>query len=485
MSLLSAGFIGFVLFSLAVYYSIFPKRFQWVWLLICSLVFYSFSGLDGLLILVFSIVTSYFGVKLISKAQSHGIRKAFLIITISVQVVLLVSFKLVNYYVSLFSRFLQLPGDGRFQLFRIAAPLGMSYYSLQIIGYAVDVYRRQIVPENSLLRYSLFVSYFPQITQGPIVRFTQMREQLFAEHTFQYKNVTHGAQLALWGMFKKMVIADRMGIAVSAIFDNPLCGSRSLFAGILFSVQLFADFSGCMDIVGGCSEMFGILLPQNFNSPFSALSIKDFWRRWHISLSLWLKDYIYIPLGGSRCSRSRKYLNLLITFLVSGFWHGGTLGYLVWGLIHGIYQIVEDFFSRCFQQFICDAKLDQSSKGFKLMQKGCTLILVSFAWIFFRGNGLSAAINMVKLIFTDFNFVLFIRNIYHVDLSPTYTWFLLVATAVMFSVESLHQKTSIRDLLDRQPLPVRWSVYLTGILVVLLMGKYGIDGTAMFRYASY
>ena len=478
MSLLSLEFFIFFLISVTIYYSV-PSSFQKKWLLICNLIFCASYGIRNLIFLLFCILNTFFGGRLIEKEKENQKRKKVYDIVVTVNSFVLLFLLLNNTFSDALKRV------SGVDIFRILMPLGFAYYCLEAIAYVTDIYHKRIAAENDLLRYSLFVSFFPKIVQGPITRYEYLREQLSIAHLFSYCEFAHGAQLALWGIFKKLVIADRLNIAVTEIFKNASSGSIVLYGAILFSIQLYADFSGCMDLIGGCSEMLGIHLPANFNRPYAACSVKDFWRRWHISLGSWLRDYIYIPLGGSRRGTAKKYLNLMITFIASGVWHGASPGYLAWGILHGAYQILEDFFRPISEKWLKKRNIRVESFGIQLLQRVKTFLLVSIAWIFFRGNGFMASIRSYGLIFTKFQFSSLIRNIYSFGIGETYSWFLVIAVSLMFLLENIRSKRNLRGIIDQLPLILRWSIYLAGIAIVVLTGNYGINGTGMFLYAQY
>lgn len=269
----------------------------------------------------------------------------------------------------------------------VTAPIGISYFTLQIIAYHADLYRNKYEPEKNLLRYALFVTYLPHIFIGPIEPYPRMRTAL-AERRITGDGVLKGAVRAMWGLFKKLVIAARLGVIVSAISADPeqFNGSYALAAMLLYAVQLYADFSGGIDIVLGVSRMLGIRMSENFDAPYFSQSIQEFWRRWHITLGGWLREYVYIPLGGSRKGKLRKYLNTMVTFLVSGLWHGG--GYLLWGLIHGIFVSCGDRFR---------------TKSRTLNRIG-TFLLVSFLWSFFIWPDTVTVLRMIGSVFTVFNY---------------------------------------------------------------------------------
>ena len=354
-------------------------------------------------------------------------------------------------------------------------PLGISFYTLQVIGYCIDVYREKYKAERNIFKYALFVSFFPHIIQGPIARFDQLAWQLSTPHKFEYNNVKFGLQLMLYGFFKKLVIADRVAILVNQVFNNYIdySGLQFLIAAIFYSIQIYTDFSGCVDICRGVAQTFGINLARNFEHPYTSKSIAEFWRRWHMSLSSWFRDYIYIPLGGNRKGNSRKYLNVVIVFLVSGLWHGVGVHFIIWGLIHGMYQVI-GFIIKPIKDKVYDLmKVDRNTFSFKLGQTIVTFLLTTFAWIFFRANT-KQAVYIIVSIFTDFNLnTILTDSLFTLGLSWKQFMISIIGIAVLIMVSMLQKKFSIREKLASQTLWFRWSIYLTAILVIVIFGVYG------------
>lgn len=277
-----------------------------------------------------------------------------------------------------------------------AIPVGISFFTFQAVGYMLDVYHKRIDAEHNFLDYMLFVSFFPQVTSGPISKASELLPQIKATHKFDFEKAKQGVKFLLWGMFLKMALADRLGLYVDSVISNfdQRAGVNCLIASIFYSIQIYGDFAGYSLIAIGIAKTLGFNLINNFERPYFSISVTDFWRRWHISLSRWLKDYIYIPLGGSRCSKARNYWNIFVTFLVSGIWHGANWTYIVWGCFHGIAQIIEKALGlqKC------------NSKNFfvRTLRIAFTFTIVSFAWIFFRMPSIGEAMSFISHIFTNF-----------------------------------------------------------------------------------
>ena len=331
MTYISLNYYIMVVLILVAYYLL-PLKHRWIALLVGSVSFYYFFWQEGWLIFLITILTTYMLGLGISKLQ-NGKRK--LVTGLGIFIVASIWFcaKVSNFFLEdIFST----------KPIKWIVPLGISFYTLQLISYLVDIYREEIEPERNILKFALFVSYFPQLIQGPIPRFKQLQSQLIEGHKFDERRFLKGFCYVIWGFFLKMVIADKAGVLVDTVFDEyPIySGIYIWIASILYSLQLYTDFLACTTLAQGVSGMFGIELLDNFARPYFADSIKDFWRRWHISLSTWLKDYIYIPLGGNRHGKFRKYINLIVTFTISGLWHGSGLKFVAWGLLHAMYQIL-------------------------------------------------------------------------------------------------------------------------------------------------
>lgn len=279
----------------------------------------------------------------------------------------------------------------------VLLPVGISFYIFQAVGYAVDVYRGTIKAEKNFVVYALFISFFPQLVAGPIERAKNMLPQFREKHKFSYENFDAGLRLMIWGFFMKLCVADRVSTYVDAVYNNYMehSGVSLLLATFFFTFQIYCDFAGYSLIAIGSSKMMGFTLMENFHRPYFAKSIKEFWRRWHISLSTWFKDYLYIPLGGNRVGHYRHLWNLFVTFLVSGIWHGANLTFVLWGSLHGLYQIVGIEKNRLLP------KVNVSKRLHAVFNCLVTFVLVMFAWIFFRANDLHSAFSIIAKIFTD------------------------------------------------------------------------------------
>lgn len=469
MDFLSLTFAIFFIISVICYYAV-PKKLRWGVLLLSSIIFYVWSVPYLIGYLLFSAVTSYIYGKWAEKYKEHG--KIMLALVI-----------LANLAVLLTVKFAPLAG------IHILAPMGISFYTLQVIAYCVDVYKGKTEAQSNFFKYLLFVSFFPQILQGPIPRYNQLKEQLFEGHTFDYKTVKFGFQLILWGMFLKMVIADRAAIFVNAVFPEYHLyeGTVLAVAAVLYSIQLYTDFLGCVCIAMGAAEVYGIKLQTNFERPYMAVSIKDFWRRWHISLSSWLRDYVYIPLGGNRKGKLRRYINLMLTFLVSGIWHGSGLQYIFWGLMQGGYQVAGEILQPIRKKVRNVLKIDGNSGFYVLWQRACTFVLITISWVIFRSANLRAGLSMLKRIVTDFTpWVLFDGTLYEFGIEARSFLALILCIVLVMVIEHFQEKGNIREMLSQQHIIVRWSIYLGAIALVAVLGVYGPGYSAtQFLYGQF
>ena len=384
--------LGFFALILCVYY-ILPLRSRWALLLAGSAIFYASADWKMILLIAGSIGISYVtGLKLDSTALEKG-KKAWMIGSITLLVVILGFFKYFGFFADAINHVFQSMGLGsESKVLQIAMPLGISYYTFKIISYLVDVYKGKIDAEKHFGYYALYVSFFPQILCGPIERADHFIPQLKYGCKFEEKLAAEGLERIIIGLFKKLVIADRLALYVSSVFDAPLNypGIASIMALGFYSIQIYCDFSGYSDLAIGMAQMLGIRTRENFSYPYFSRSIKEFWARWHQSLSGWLRDYIYIPLGGNRKGKVRKHLNILATFLVSGIWHGSTINFVLWGALHGFWNMISI------------PKQKEDSVWKQILQTVVTFAGVTFTWLFFRAETLKVAVQMIKHSILDF-----------------------------------------------------------------------------------
>ena len=480
MSITSLTFLFFAAGCCALYFLLPPKARPY-WLLVCSGVFYASFGLRFFLWVGITAVSS-FGAGFLMNAVRR--KKAVLILAVLLNIGMLIFVKFFGYSVELFGSILGLS----LPTVTISAALGISFYTMQAISYVVDVYLGKYLPEKNFLKYLLYILYFPTVMQGPISRYDQLGNQLFTPHRFSFERMKAGSILVLWGFFKKVVIADRSAVLVNRVFGNytEYAGLEIAAAVLLYTIQLYTDFSGFTDISRGISQVLGIELVNNFHTPYFADSIRDFWRRWHISLSSWLRDYVYIPLGGSRKGLLRKYANLLAVFLVSGLWHGVGLQFVFWGLMQGVFQIIGSLTEQK-RHCLYDAMgVDRSCFSYRLGKRIVTFSLVNLSWLFFRASSLTAAFQMLKRMLLWNPWVLFDGSMLSMGLDGAELNVLIAAMAVLLTVSVLQQSGSVRERLDRQVFWFRYGIYLALLLATVVFGLYGPTfNTTQFLYMQF
>lgn len=413
-------------------------------LLIVSVLFYSMTGITGLIFIGTSILITYFGALFVKN------RKLVLAAVIVLNAGALFFTKALPY-----------------TEISLAVPLGISYYSMQAISYIVDVYKGKYPPEKSLYRFALYILYLPHLYIGPIERYNKMAETLYVKRKFTWDNISNGALRLLFGMFKKFVIAGRAGIIISTISgDEKYTGAYALLAMLTYSIQLYCDFSGGIDMVLGVSKILGIKMSENFDKPYFSQTVKEFWNRWHITLGLFLRDYIYIPLGGNRKGRVRKHVNVIITFLVSGIWHG--IHYVLWGLFNGI--------------FVCIG--DKLKTKYKFLNSLGVFLVISFLWSFFIWQDTLTALSMFGSVFTTFNYADLFNNALSLGLSLADLIVLSVSTVTLFLCD--FKKQEIKNKVAVLSADKKVAIALSLLLIVAMLGVYGIGFNASaFIYSNF
>lgn len=353
-----------------------------------------------------------------------------------------------------------------------AIPVGISFFTFQAVGYMLDVYHKRIEPERNIVDYILFVSFFPQVTSGPISKADELLPQIYNPHTFDYKQGKQGLKWLLWGMFIKLVIADRLGMFVDTVYANYIHynGTTCFVASIFYTLQIYCDFAGYSLMAIGIAATLGFNLVNNFKRPYLAVSVTDFWKRWHISLTRWLTQQVYIPLGGSRCSKVRNYLNIMITFLVSGIWHGANWTFIFWGAIHGLLQTIEKALG--WQKY-------NGTNDFVRAGRICvTFLLVSFAWVFFRMPTIGESFGIIGKMFTDFGSIQF-AQVFTTGMSPLAIIFL--GLLILCFKDLRDEFFSARFQFLQKPI-FRWATYL--LLFVLVLTSGVLDG-GQFIYVNF
>ena len=397
----SFEFLVFFPIVCIIYFALGKNKYRNPFLLIASYYFYmNWKPIYALLILTSTVLTYFCGLLVQYNFKREKKKKLFLTLSLIINFSILFLFKYYNFInESIWDLMSSLGIRWDVPNLDLLLPVGISFYTFQAVGYTIDVYRGTIQAERDFSTYALFVSFFPQLVAGPIERAKNLLPQFHKEHVFNYDNFTSGFKLMLWGFFMKLCVADRLGEYVDAVYNNVDAhnGTSLLIASVLFTFQIYCDFGGYSNIAIGVARILDYDLMVNFRRPYFSESVKDFWRRWHISLSSWFSDYVYIPLGGSRVKYIRHLLNLLITFLVSGIWHGANWTFVLWGGLHGCFLIIHNIFKR----FTPPPQLLYQSCVFRIIKIGSCFVCVVFGWIFFRANNVNEAFTIISKIFMD------------------------------------------------------------------------------------
>jgi alginate O-acetyltransferase complex protein AlgI len=470
----------FVLFFpiVTLLYFLIPHKYRWFLLLSASCFFYSFFKWEYIFILLFTIIIDYFAGIWIHNSQGTK-RKWALAISIIANVGVLALFK---YYYFLIDNFnsiaFRLDGSHYDPIWKFILPIGLSFHTFQAMSYTIEVYRGNQKVERNFGIYALYVMFYPQLVAGPIERPQNVLHQFYEKHSFDYDRVKSGLRLMLWGMFKKVIIADNLSIFVNKIYDNPTQyqGLPLIIATLFFSMQIYCDFSGYSDIALGSARVMGFKLMKNFDRPYLSKNISEFWKRWHISLSTWFRDYLYIPLGGNRVSKSRLYFNLFFVFMISGLWHGASWNYVIWGALHGIYLVIGQITKNTQYKIF---SLLKNKTLINVLNAFITLILVVFAWIFFRATTLKDALYIIKNTFTKSSHS--IAQV--VDMIGTKELLvILFGVLILESVQWKQRNTLMGEWIEKLPKWQRWSIYYFLLLFII---SFGFFGEVQFIYFQF
>ena len=457
-----------------LYFSI-PHKYRWFLLLISSCYFYMVFVPIYICILGFTIVVDYFAGILIEQSTGKK-RKAFLIASLCANIGVLAIFKYYNFFNDNLTVLLKDFGySNRFPYLSILLPIGLSFHTFQAMSYTIEVYRGNYKAERHFGIYSLYVMFFPQLVAGPIERPGNLLPQFRTEHNFDYKRVTSGLLLIAWGIFKKVVIADRLAIAVETVYSNSHAyNSLSLIiATVFFTFEVYCDFSGYADVAIGSARILGFKLMKNFDYPFISKSFFEFWKRWHISLSSWFRDYVYFPLGGNRVSAAKWYRNIMIVFLISGLWHGASWNYVIFGALQGFYIVFGKITSNMRQELRRKLHLDNLS-GLPILT---TFLLLSFSVIFFRATNINTAFSIISRIFSGIpdvfreffsgHTVLQNLGMNNFELTLSLLFIILLET-----IQYWHRKKDLTRILRESPIYIRWPVYYAGLAAILFFGVF-------------
>lgn len=469
-------------------YFVLPHQFRWFMLLCASCIFYMFFIPEYILILLFTIIVDYFAGILLENELDKQRKKRWLVLSLVANIGVLAVFKYYNFFNANIAELCEKLGwNYGIPALKMILPIGLSFHTFQAMSYTIEVYRGNQKAERHFGIYALYVMYYPQLVAGPIERPQNLLWQFHKKHYFDYSRVADGLKQMMFGLFKKVVIADRLAVFVNPVFDSPDTSSAmSVFmATVFFSIQIFCDFSGYSDIAIGASRIMGIDLMANFRRPYFAQTMSEFWKRWHISLSTWFKDYLYIPLGGNRCGKWKNIRNLTIVFLLSGLWHGANWTFMFWGGLHAFYlvfAILTDNTRKKIRNTLGTTKykiLDH------ILQSSTVFFLAAFAWIFFRaqtlkdafvlaGKFLTAIPNYLHDFFTKPHFLWLEELLFGRTLN--YLWFdmavLCLAISVMFFIHKKQEAGSFAGFLKLKTAPVRWGIYFAGVMMIIFFAVY-------------
>ncbi len=510
MSYTSFAYLLLISCSVLFYY-IMPKKCRWFVLLVAGIVFYLFAGPAEWLVMMLSVISSFWGAgrigwyneqiqklkteesldkeqKKLKKAQYAKAKKRLLWVGLGIPLLILIVVKYTNFVLGNFQWII-----GTYSPISLVVPLGVSFYTFQIISYVMDVYKGKLVPCKQFFKYMLYVSFFPSVVQGPIPRYAQLGEQLYEGHAFRFENIRDGAILILWGFVKKLVLAERLNVFVATIYDSPgqYEGIIFVIATVIFSIQIYADFSGCMDIATGTARLFGIHLQPNFLRPYFSKTLPEFWRRWHATLGSWFRDYVFFPFSISKISLSVNQkarnafgegagrivaasLPILVVWSLTGIWHGPRWNYVIWGLFHGVLIICSTIFTPKLHKLNERLHINTQHIGFQIFQMLRTFTLCCVGRVFFRAEDIETAFIIIKRTFMS-------AGLEYVNLQQIFTYginrknALIVAVfmAIWFFISLLEEKTDALEWFAKRKLVFRWAFLYLLLFSVLVFGCYG------------
>lgn len=492
----SLEFLIFFPIVLLIYFVI-PKKVRYIWLLITSYYFYMcWNAAYALLLLASTLITFAAGLLIEKCKENIHLKKWVVAGSLITNFGILFYYKYAMFAVDSVETILSKIGITIQPIeLDILLPVGISFYIFQAVGYTMDVYRGKLQAEKNPLRYALFVSFFPQLVAGPIERSTNLLTQLRNVDQIKVwnsKRIQQGAVIMLYGYILKMMIADRASVFVDTVFHAETYfmhkGFTVLVAIVLFSVQIYCDFAGYTYIAIGAAKMMGFELMNNFRMPYLATGVKDFWDRWHISLSSWFRDYLYFPLGGSRKGKIRKYINIFIVFLVSGLWHGASWHFVLWGAIHGVMRVVGECTEGLREKIYSALHFQRDTIATTMWKMICTFTVVSLAWVFFRAESVYQAVSILVNLFTEYNpWVFTDGSLFTLGLDAKEWNVLIVSVSFLALVDILRYcKINLMELFMKQNLWFKWLVFYIGIMAVVIFGVYGPEyDAAQFIYFQF
>lgn len=462
----SITYFFFIIIVFTVYWSLLKKNYRWqnFFLFLASYCFYGWWDVRFLILIFISSSVDFFLGRAIFNQQEKRKKQFILAMCMVINLGMLGFFKYFNFFIDSFSYLISQFGlQPNIKTLRIILPVGISFYTFQSLSYSIDIYRNKIKPTNDFISFMTFVSFFPQLVAGPIERATDLLPQFLKARSFDKEKVKSGFRFILWGLFKKMVIADRLAYFVDHVYNSSANYSGIALIGVafMFGFQIYCDFSGYSDIAVGSARLLGFDLMQNFRFPYFSKSLQEFWQRWHISLSTWFRDYVYIPLGGNKVTKKRWILNILITFTLSGLWHGAAATFVIWGFLHGSFLIVESFI-----------KPDQPSKLRNWLGFITTFSFVNLALILFRSNSLDQSYEIFSRL-TDLNWI-FMDQLQHAWQTSSQFKEFAISTIIGFPIflifEISIRKINFNELIVNLSTAKRWGIYLFFTALILVFG---------------
>ncbi len=463
-------------------YFIVPKKVRWIWLLAASYYYYMSWNAKYAALLALSTVITWLSGLLIEKCDGREngetLKKWLIALSFISNLAILFLFKYFHFGLNALNKVLRLlrvsPVTSSFS---VLLPVGISFYILQALSYTMDVYRGKVKVEKNLFKYALFVSFFPQLVAGPIERSQDLLPQILVPHEFDFDRVKRGLWLMLWGFFQKLVIADRLALLVNTVYGDPANyrngGVVNLVTLICFAFQTYADFAGYSNIALGAAKVLGFELTTNFVRPFFSVNITEFWIRWHVSLSRWFVNYLYIPLGGNRVGKFRRYVNLMIVFLASGLWHGANWTFLVWGGLNGLISITERLLTPLWRKARQVLNFNDRSGLMKCVQSAYVIFMFGFVQVFFRSESLKQAAEFLKGMCRFNPYDLFNGRIFEYGMDRANFVIAALSLLVLFIVAWIQREGSVCSRLEAQPLVLRWALIIAGIAAVVFFGVYG------------
>lgn len=481
----SIEFLIYFVLVTTVYFAV-PNRWKWFYLLLASYYFYMCWQPKYIVLILISTIIDYWAGRRMGELEDKTRRRKYLLLSLAANLGLLFSFKYFNFFGESVNAVLTVLNSSYLvPHLSFLLPVGISFYTFQTLSYSIDVYYGQQKPQRHFGRFALFVAFFPQLVAGPIERSRHLLPQFNNPKGFDYERVTDGLKLILWGLFKKAVIADRVSVFVVAVYDHPqdYTGWPLILATVFFAFQIYCDFSGYSDIAIGSSKVLGIDLMDNFNRPYFSKSVAEFWKRWHISLSTWFRDYVYIPMGGNRVARARLYFNLLFVFVVSGLWHGANWTFVIWGALNGFYLLFSIVTEKWRARWCAFIGLDRRPLFHKYVKVAITFGLINFAWIYFRANTLADAVYISTHLFsglTDTAMLRFVLSGFGEGAGS-----LVVACGAIGFMEYIHsiqRHSRIRSMLKHKPMALRLAIYSTMIAAILIFGEFTANQFIYFQF---